>query len=52
MPRFLLLCCAVPCACRWLDKGEDDGATERELYPGARLGKDSVNWRLEITTGD
>ncbi len=35
---------------RWFDKGEDDGAIERDLFPSSSI-VDGVNWKLTIVTG-
>ncbi len=35
---------------RWFDKGEDDGAIERDLYPSNSI-VDGVSWRLTVVTG-
>ncbi|KXZ51726.1 hypothetical protein GPECTOR_11g173 [Gonium pectorale] len=39
---------------RWFDKGEDDGAIERDLYPttGGLSDADSVHWRLVVVTAN
>ncbi|KAG2432966.1 hypothetical protein HXX76_008694 [Chlamydomonas incerta] len=38
---------------RWFDKGEDDGAIERELFPTSGGGDgSSTNWRLVVVTAN
>ncbi|KAG2501257.1 hypothetical protein HYH03_001064 [Edaphochlamys debaryana] len=37
---------------RWFDKGEDDGAIERDLYPTSGSGEGSTNWRLVVVTAN
>ena len=42
----------TPVCYRWFDKGEDDGAIERELFPTSGGGDgSSTNWRLVVVTG-
>ncbi len=43
--------CVVLLPGRWFDKGEDDGAIERELFPTTGSDGDSVNWKLTVVTG-
>lgn len=35
---------------RWLDKGEDDGQIERELFPSSSI-VGGTNWKLTVITG-
>lgn len=37
--------------CRWLDRKEDDGAIERDLFPSASI-VGATHWKLTVVTGD
>lgn len=39
------------CPCRWLDRKEDDGAIERDLFPSASI-VGATHWKLTVVTGD
>jgi hypothetical protein len=51
VPLALLPPPSCPPVRSWFDKGEDDGAIERDLLPTSGSGEGFINWKLTVVTG-